>query len=431
MSSTGNVLTVATRHAPGIAINVMLMPISVPARLFGTIWDVTSSQVHGGLLSLHEHFIGSDDLNSLSSNGGTMKSSSSPNNLLDWAGSMVPMIQSVAMHAKNEIGSSVWNLLGMSSLQNDTNLTLDCLDSDISNTTCSSTDSTSSDEDNSSSEDQEGCSAINVEDVYSIRICDHVFQSKHGMSNYITLKSSDGDEQKILMEELFFSMTERALQLVEDNIRFDSIQTGTGDNIDHLIHWKEVGSSVKLMKKNQDNWTSPNALRQLETEVLLWTGRFNSACLSYGKEIPLFKARGIIPNKSPLQLMELLYDSAQCQKYNRYSNGRKDICILESDPHSMCKIVENETKIPLTGRVIQMKVLMFVKPLVEGGYIIISRSVHNGQFNITPKIGKQNEIIWSINILRCIDDPLKTDLTVMTQANTSMIPLFFAEKVSQ
>jgi hypothetical protein len=432
VSSTGTVITTATRQAPALAFNVMLMPIKAPILIVGTMWDVATNQVNSGLLTLHEQFVGSDDLNTVSNDERLKRSNSSLSTLIDLAGSIPPVIQSVVIHAKDEIGSTVSNLLGICSLPNNIGIPVGRVDSDISNETCTSTTSSISDDEDSSSGDQEVYPSINDEDIYMIRICDiGVFQSKKFTSNYIALNSSNNVEQKSLIDELFSSMTESALQLMEDGVRFDSFENDERTNMSHLIDWKGVSSSVNLMKKNKDNWTSPNVLRQMETELLVWIGRIQSTTIkSYARDVPLFKARGIIPNRSPSQLMELLYDSAQCQKYNKYSNGRKDICILQRDSHGMCKIVENETKIPFSGKVIKMKVLMFVKPLTEGGFIIISRSVHNGQFNTTSKLGSQNEIIWSVNILRCISDPLKTDLTVMTQANSSMIPMFFAEKVS-
>lgn len=432
VSSTGNVITTATKHAPGLALNVMLMPIKVPMRLLGTIWDVTTSQVNSGILTLHEHFSHTEDLYTVSNNENIKSSNSSHNKLFDVAGSMVPVIQAVVMYAADEIGSTVSNLLGIRLLPNDFCSTVDrVVESDVSNLTCTSETSSSSDEDDSYSGDQERYSSVNGENIFVIRISDLcVFQSKTYTSDYITLNSSSNNDQGVLIEELFTSMTECAFQLTDDSICFDSVDTGKRTNKRPLIHWKGVGSTEKLIRKNEGNWAFPNVLSQMETEVLLWTGRIqNTSIKSYARDIPLFKARGIIPNRNPAQLMELLYDSAQCQRYNKYSNGRKDICILQSDSRKMCKIVENETKIPFSGKVIQMKMLMLVKPITEGGYIILSRSVHNGRStNLKP--GKQNEIIWSVNILRCISDPLKTDLTVMTQANSSLIPMFFAEKVS-
>lgn len=431
VSSTGTVITTATKHAPGLALYVMLMPINVPMRLLGTIWDVTTSQVNSGLLTLHEHFTHSEDLHTVSNNENIKSLKSFHDTLFDLAGSVVPVVQSVVMHAADEIGSTVSNLLGIRLLPNDFCSTVDRVaESDVSNSTCISETSSSSDEDDYYNGDHEGYSSVNGENTFVVRICDLcLFQSKKYTPDYISLNSSDNKDQGVLIEELSTSMTECALQLTVDSICFDSVDTGKRTIMKPLIHWKGVGSTEKMIRKHDGNWAFPNVLSQMETEVLLWTGRLqNTAIKSYAKDIPLFKARGIIPNKSPAQLMELLYDSAQCQRYNKYSNGRKDICILQDDSRGMCKIVENETKIPFSGKVIKMKMLMLVKPITKGGYIILSRSVHNGH-NITFQPGKQNEIIWSVNILRCISDPLKTDLTVMTQANSSLIPMFFAEKV--
>merc|ERR1712038_1544220 len=174
---------------------------------------------------------------------------------------------------------------------------------------------------------------------------------------------------------------------------------------------------------------------------------------SHGDDIPMFKARGIIPFLAPIDLVEILLDSTKVFLYNKFCNGRKDLLFLqggniremeidendEGNRHGqeskiISKIVETETKVPLSGKIIKMRTLIHARKLDDGTYILVSRSVENvspcSSTNSSARLGATNEIIWGVNVLRRVpgfDD--KVDLPNFAQANSSVVPNFLAQKV--
>lgn len=218
--------------------------------------------------------------------------------------------------------------------------------------------------------------------------------------------------------------------------------------------WNAQGSTDKLCRKFEGKWHTEKGLQKLEKEVLIWSGSMQEGNLTsayYGKNIPLFKARGIIPNMSPLKLAELLLDSSKVFTYNKHTKGRKDLLVLQRNIHEeqglfgtgATKIVENQTQIPLSGKKLTMKSLFHVRPLEVpnesyfghecSGYIIISRSIvpeldENVQTFAKP--GSKNEVIWGINMLMEVPgQPNKTELINITQASSNLVPSFLTQKV--
>ena len=258
------------------------------------------------------------------------------------------------------------------------------------------------------------------------------------------------------------------------------------------IRWKEEGSTAKLRKgimtRKRDRGSdkngctntdldmnecicTPKVLENLERELLIWSGSVRSK--AYGNKIPMMKGRGIVAGISPSKLVETFMDSSKVQEYNKFSNGRKDVQILYTSKvkaveNNSCsnvndkvpahapalltgvtKIVENETKIPLSGKIMCMSTLLHARSLnvdSEDEYIIVSRSTstkmkHQGydqnEVNVNIGIdqveaspGAKNEIIWGVNVLRKVPGhPNKVDLTTLTQANSSAVPAFLAHKI--
>jgi len=247
------------------------------------------------------------------------------------------------------------------------------------------------------------------------------------------------------------SMVNVALGIASDNSTQTLLEMGR--DLPSPI-WNAQGSTDKLCRKFEGKWHTEKGLQKLEKDILLWSGSMqgmNSKSAYYGKNIPLFKARGIIPNMSPLKLAELLLDSSKVFTYNKHTKGRKDLLVLQGNIHEeqglfgtgATKIVESQTQIPLSGKKLTMRSLFHVRPLEVpnvsyfgrecSGYIIISRSIVpelDEKVQAFAKSGSKNEVIWGINMLMNVPgQPNKTELINITQANSSLVPSFLTQKV--
>ncbi len=239
------------------------------------------------------------------------------------------------------------------------------------------------------------------------------------------------------------------------------------------MFWQEEGSTAKLLKRIKANvatesrpWFENSTIMEtLEKEVLTWSGgrKSNSSRSSlYAPNIPMFRGRGMISSIGPEQLTELLLDSNKVTHYNRYSKGRSDLAIFQDDLGSIdgsygngtLKIVESETKVPLTNSSIKMVTLMHARPITldhnpldeystnlesrkdqgRSGYIMVSRSVSKVVGNLNgselDNIEAQNEIIWGVNVLLEVPEHEgKTEMITLTQAKSSAVPNFLVNKV--
>lgn len=221
--------------------------------------------------------------------------------------------------------------------------------------------------------------------------------------------------------------------------------------------WKPEGSTAKFITKilgSSDTHDSSAVLGMLERETLVWSGNVKNGMKSpngagYSSKVPWFKSRGIVDGLSPRNLADILLDSSQVRRYNKYSKGRKDIEVFSEGidtldgmfGHGETKIVESSTKIPFSGNVLTMRTLIHARKLSlveglyhelhqdEGSYIIVSRTVSKTNPQDSKTGDKVNEVIWGINLLKCCEgDPQKTDLTNITHMN-SKVPLMLQQKV--
>lgn len=248
-----------------------------------------------------------------------------------------------------------------------------------------------------------------------------------------------------------------------------------------FINWKSEGSTKKLIRSLRSNtnggakWVQNlDSINLLEKEVMLWSGHpidCHSPSAIYGSKIPFFKARGIIPSISPRELTELILDSSRVKLYNKYTNGRKDLYVFQENIDTVdglygdgcLKIVQSETNIPFSNKTLKIANLLHARPIQvhhddfqrifdydddgdEGyenvnAYIIVSRSICSNSHvseemkkgkasSQSPDLGSKNEVLWGVNILREVPGhPNKTDLTTLTQANSSAVPSFMSRKV--
>lgn len=263
--------------------------------------------------------------------------------------------------------------------------------------------------------------------------------------------AADTMVNKLVELALLLASDDDEFQLDMDCVSSSSPRNGKTMSKTHArmvspIQWKQEGMTTKLLRKIQTNFNWNKTLEMLEKEVLVWSGSMkdkSSSC--YGHGIPIFKARGIIANMNTTQLLKLFTDSTKVKLYNKHSNGRRDIGKVPCRNGIVCKIVENQTKVPFSNKIISMTTMLHARkiPGSDCDYIIVSRSVelgrncHSKEDASSMEVGEaaflpgaRNEILWGINVIRkvsgCTD---KVDLTTITQANSSAIPGFLAHKL--
>jgi hypothetical protein len=155
--------------------------------------------------------------------------------------------------------------------------------------------------------------------------------------------------------------------------------------------------------------------------ILVWTGTVGHN--GHGCELPMIKARGIIPT-APRNVVELLMDSSRVGEYNKMSQGRRDVLYLQRGIDTTAdeseygipgeaKIVKSLNKPPLIRRKIEVLTLIYARKLKEAdGYLLVSRSVwENGRANGRPESSPmekdtvRSEILLGVNIFRPVAGP--------------------------
>jgi hypothetical protein len=308
--------------------------------------------------------------------------------------------------------------------------------------------------------------------AFRVRVCDLDIPPSENSSSlwknqfyYLTCQKSDEEHlcpsygnaadtvvDKLVELALLLASHDDEFQLDMDFVSSSSPRNGKTMSKTHVrmvsprIQWKQEGMTTKLLRKMQTKFNWNKTLDLLEKEVLVWSGSMkdkSSSC--YGHGIPIFKARGIIANMNTVQLLELFMDSTKVKLYNKHSNGRKDIGKVPCRNGVVCKVVENQTKVPFSNKIISMTTMLHARkiPGSDCDFITVSRSVelgrnrHSKQDASSIEVdeaaflpGARNEILWGINVIRqvpgCTD---KVDLTTITQANSSAIPGFLAHKL--
>ena len=178
-------------------------------------------------------------------------------------------------------------------------------------------------------------------------------------------------------------------------------------------------------------------------DVLVWTGCVDHN--GHGCDLPVIKSRAIIPT-TPRQVLELVMDSSRATEYNKMSQGRKDVIVLQKGIDTSAeesdygiageaKIIKSLNKPPLIRRSIEMLSLIYARPLENAdGYLAVNRSVWEDS-SATPKTSKdtvRSEILLGVNIFRPVQGPNKEqycELTTITHAHTSVVPDALARKM--
>lgn len=207
------------------------------------------------------------------------------------------------------------------------------------------------------------------------------------------------------------------------------------------IEWKSEGNTPRLLRK-LSKLDEVGRLETLYKETLVWSGRFKHDVRSgYDRQSRFFLARGVI-NMSPRTLLKLLWDNSRTSEYNKFCLGRttlagNDTRFLQGLDKTGTKIIQSETRVPMTSISVSIKCVMHARALPDNtGYIIVSRSCVSGPGGVHHEALKdvsrpKNEIHWGVNILRRVahrEDLV--DLTSTSQVGTAGVPQFLAAKIA-
>jgi len=187
------------------------------------------------------------------------------------------------------------------------------------------------------------------------------------------------------------------------------------------------------------SWQAPQG-----KDILVWTGSVNHN--GHGCDLPVIKARAIMP-AAPRHVLELIMDSSRATEYNKMSQGRTDVLILQKGIDTLAleseygvageaKIIRSLNKPPLIRRSIEMLSLIYARPLENAdGYLAVNRSVWEDS-SATPKPSKdtvRSEIMLGVNIFRAVPGPnpdeTYCELTTITHAHAPVVPDAIARKM--
>lgn len=219
------------------------------------------------------------------------------------------------------------------------------------------------------------------------------------------------------------------------------------------VDWKTEGNTAKMLRKKK--LQTPERWEEImRNDILMWSGNFRKdrGGSPTHSQHSLFLARGVVDNKSPRDLLEMLWDNRRTFEYNAYCAGREDMLqindkVLSSKKvHTGTKVVKSETRVPFTGLSVTLCTMMHCCPLPGGpkeGYMIVSRSLLSGmagshlsesssdKATSHKNVSKsKSEILWGINVFRGVPGhPGQTELTSVSQVASAMVPKFLSQKI--
>ena len=264
-------------------------------------------------------------------------------------------------------------------------------------------------------------------------------------ANCVDLHKDFSDEQ--LVSDALTKLAQRAIDIESSNEAvFDMFPAANREEAANdrkiQVDWKPLGQTKKDYKR-LNNLSKKEFYNALCSRVLTWSGKYLGKKY-HGSENPFFFARGIV-NGNPLDVLNLLWDSKRTNEYNKHCVKREDKFSVMEDKKVTAngffgaKIIESETKIPMTKMSVRLTALMCAKLLgnrPEDGYVIFSRSLSCGEAGNHPiNSGKlcqsgNNEVIMGINIMRSVPGrPDLSDLISISQVDASILPGFLKSRV--
>jgi hypothetical protein len=186
-------------------------------------------------------------------------------------------------------------------------------------------------------------------------------------------------------------------------------------------------------------------------DILVWTGAANHH--GPGKDLPVIKARGIVP-ATPEAVMDLLLDSSRVGEYNKMSQGRSDLLYLQQGLNTTAaesdygiageaKIIQALNRPPVIRRNIEMMTLIYARAIAKdssssgsnSSYISVSRSVWEDETGVakTAKDTVRSEMLLGVTLAREVktsDGQCHCELTTITHVQTSAVPEMLAKRMA-
>jgi hypothetical protein len=214
---------------------------------------------------------------------------------------------------------------------------------------------------------------------------------------------------------------------------------------DRFVPTSETKITLRRYQKNQLSHDSLPIQQPWyfvhDDDILIWTGEVRHDGLGSGW--PVCKSRGLV-HTSPRTLMEYLMDSAKVREYNKMSQGREDLYIIQggidtlgsTSPYGIageCKIVKAVNKPRLSPIPFEMISLMHFKPLetFPGSYIMVYRSVFEEDTTATvdarPVICSEM-LLGAILVRPYLKDQSITEMTSVTHVYSPGVPAMIAQR---
>ncbi|KAL9184125.1 hypothetical protein ACHAXT_002211 [Thalassiosira profunda] len=201
--------------------------------------------------------------------------------------------------------------------------------------------------------------------------------------------------------------------LVEISLRMAMLDMTVSDDGLNVLNWAPDGHTENILKRFGDS-DSAELSEVIESEVLKWTSSLNGN--------NMLKTQGIV-NMPATDLKELLLDSKRAHLFNKNSVHKEDICTLDGVEPGEAKVVKNVLSIPVVGGTVQTLSLTHSRRIGGGGLLIVSLSVSEDR-------SRPSNSVYSISILRPVQNAEKTELTNIIQSSALPVPNFLMRKVS-
>ena len=172
-------------------------------------------------------------------------------------------------------------------------------------------------------------------------------------------------------------------------------------------------------------------------DILVWTGQVDHK--GFGHDWPVVKARGVV-RTSPRKLLDFLLDSSKVKLYNKMSQGREELLVVQEGVDTEAtdseygfagdlKIMRALNKPKLLPKTIEMLSLWYTTPLevAPDSYMIVSRSVWENESG-TPKASDKlrSEMLLGVQLLRPCSEGC--ELTTITHVYSPGVPELLAKR---
>ena len=176
-------------------------------------------------------------------------------------------------------------------------------------------------------------------------------------------------------------------------------------------------------------------------DVYVWTGGVPHR--GFGHDWPVVKARTLI-RAAPRAVLDVLLDSSQIKKYNKMSQGREDVLILQEGVETIseesqygfagdARIMRALNKPRLFPKTIEMLSLWYSQQLknAPGSYMTVSRSVWedelgHGSNASNDKTMLRSEMLLGVTLLRPC--PYGCEITTITHVFSPGVPEIMAKR---